>query len=324
MRILVTGATGFIGKPLIPLLKQNSFFIRTTNREIDNNIFPKDSSLNDTVFFDLSTDKNDYNVILEDIDVVIHLAAKVHNVSSSRENSEEYFKINAGSTEKLAKLASLHGVKRFIFLSSIKVNGERNISDEKGNILAFNEGDDPRPQGAYAKSKLEAEDVIRKICNESKMDFVILRPTLVYGTGVKANFLSLLNIINKNYPLPFASIKNKRSLLYVSNLAHAIFTCIERSEAANKTYLISDVDISVPELIKKIAYHMEKNTMLFHCPVALLKLLAGMVGKQSMISRITDSLLVDSSRFRRELNWTPPYSLDEGIRETVSWYCNRE
>jgi len=156
------------------------------------------------------------------------------------------------------------------------------------------------------------------------MDFVILRPTLVYGTGVKANFLSFLNIINKNYPLPFASIKNKRSLLYVSNLAHAIFTCIERSEAANKTYLISDVDISVPELIKKIAYHMEKNTMLFHCPVALLKLLAGIVGRESMINRITDSLLVDSSRFRRELNWAPPYSLDEGLRETVSWYCNRE
>jgi len=124
--------------------------------------------------------------------------------------------------------------------------------------------------------------------------------------------------------LPFASIKNKRSLLYVSNLVHAIFTCIERSEAANKTYLISDVDISVPELIKKIVHYMEKDTTLFKCPVPLLKILAGMVGKQSLINRITDPLLVDSSRFRQELNWAPPYSLDEGIRETVNWYCNRE
>ena len=109
----------------------------------------------------------------------------------------------------------------------------------------------------------------------------------------------------------------------MENLAHAIFTCIGRSEVTNKTYLISDVDISVPELVKKIAQHMEKNTMLFHCPVALLKLLAGMVGKRSFINRVTDSLLVDSSRFRQELSWTPPYSLDEGIRETVNWYCNR-
>ena len=322
MRILVTGATGFIGKPLIPLLKQNGFFIRTTNREIDNNIFPKDLSLNDTVFFDLSSDKNDYKVILEDIDVVIHLAAKVHNVSSSREDAEEYFKINAGSTEKLAKLASLHGVKRFIFLSSIKVNGERNISDEKGNILAFNEGDDPRPQGAYAKSKLEAEDVIRKICSESKMDFVILRPTLVYGPGVRANFLSLLNIVNKNYPLPFASVKNKRSLLYVGNLIHVISLCVNCSEVANQTYLISDTDISVPELVRTIASLLEKRALLFPFPVRYLRAIGSLTGKRQIIERLTDSLLVDNNSICKDVKWVPPHSFDEGLKTTIDWYLH--
>jgi len=323
MHILVTGATGFIGKPLIPLLKQNGFFIRTTNREIENNHISKDSSLNDTVFFDLSTDENDYKVLLEDIDVVIHLAAKVHNVSNSRENSEEYFKINAGSTEKIAKAASVYGVKRFIFISSIKVNGEKNIADEKGKIVAFNESDDPRPQGAYAKSKLEAEDAIRKICRGSKMDFVILRPTLIYGPNVRANFLSLLDVVNKNYPLPLASVKNKRSLLYVGNLVHVISLCVNCSEVANQTYLISDTDVSVPELVRKIASLLGKRALLFPFPVRYLRTIGSLIGKKQIIERLTDSLLVDNNSLCKDVKWMPPYSFDEGLQATVDWYLHR-
>lgn len=323
-RVLITGANGFIGQHLVPLLIEAGLTCRVTYHSIGQNPLLWDENNIDIVLFDLDDKNSDYDMLLSGVDIVIHLSARVHFMEQSSQYQDIYRETNTAGTQNLARAAARRGVKRFIFLSSIKVNGEKNIYDDKGAILAFNEDSMAHPQGAYAISKQEAENAIRKICHESKMDFVILRPALVYGTGVKANFLSLLNIINKNYPLPFASIKNKRSLLYVSNLVHAIFTCIERSEVANKTYLISDVDISVPELIKKIAYHMEKNTMLFHCPVALLKLLAGIVGRESMINRITDSLLVDSSRFRRELNWTPPYSLDEGLRETVSWYCNRE
>jgi len=321
-RILITGANGFIGKALVSDLHVENYSLRIAGRNLQDDDSKENRIVDDYVFFDLDDENYNYDKLLDGVDVIIHLASRVHRINGQDDAFGAYRKTNYLGVEKLAKEAAERGAQRFIFLSSIKVNGEKNISNEKGEVLAFKESDDLCPQGAYATSKLEAENAIRKICHESKMDFVILRPTLVYGTGVKANFLSLLHIVNKNYPLPLASIKNKRSLLYVSNLVHAIFTCIERSEAANKTYLISDVDISVPELIKKIAQNMEKNTMLFHCPVALLKLLAGMVGKQSLISRITDSLLVDSSRFRRELNWTPPYSLDEGIRETVSWYCN--
>jgi len=279
--------------------------------------------LNDTVFFDLSTDENDYKVLLEDIDVVIHLAAKVHNVSNSRENSEEYFKINAGSTEKIAKAASVYGVKRFIFISSIKVNGEKNIADEKGKIVAFNESDDPRPQGAYAKSKLEAEDAIRKICRGSKMDFVILRPTLIYGPNVRANFLSLLDVVNKNYPLPLASVKNKRSLLYVGNLVHVISLCVNCSEVANQTYLISDTDVSVPELVRKIASLLGKRALLFPFPVRYLRTIGSLIGKKQIIERLTDSLLVDNNSLCKDVKWMPPYSFDEGLQATVDWYLHR-
>jgi len=323
-RVLVTGANGFVGRSLISSLHDN-YLITATYR--NPNELPK---INDSldlqyVYYDLENVNTDYDDLLNNIDTVIHLAGRVHFDDSNSKDAEDiYYKDNVLGTKLLAEAASKLNVRRFIYLSTVKVIGENNSVDTINKPIVFNEDDIPHPQGAYAKSKLDAEIAIRKICRESTMDFVILRPTLIYGPGVKANFLSLLDAINKNYTLPLASVKNKRSLLYIGNLIHAIFTCIGRAEAANKTYLISDVDISVPELIKKIAHHMEKNTTLFHCPVTLLKFLAGMVGRESVINRITDSLLVDSSRFRRELNWTPPCSLDEGIRETVSWYCNRE
>lgn len=323
MRILVTGATGLIGKSLVPLLSENGFFVRTTSREIESYSISKISSLKENVFFDLGADENDYIILLEDIDVVIHLAAKVHDVSISKKDSEKYFKINSDGTEKLAKQALLHGVKRFIFLSSIKVNGESNISDAKGKILAFNEGDDPHPQGAYAKSKLEAEDAIRKICHESEMDYVILRPTLVYGSGVRANFLSLIDAVNKNYPLPLASIKNKRSLLYVGNLIHAISLCVNNSEVANQTYLISDTNISVPELVRKIATLLGKRALLFPFPVSYLRTIGSLTGKKQIINRLTDSLLADNKSICKDLKWVPPYGFDEGLQVTVDWYLQR-
>jgi len=233
-RILVTGGRGFIGAPLIQALCKKGYLVRSTSR-----VLTEDSNNNeyDTVEhyrFDLGDDNLGYVRLLANVDVVIHLAARVHAVFKPGDNVSDYNKINIIGTERLANAASANGIKRFIFLSSIKVNGERNLSDEKGKTFAFNESDDPRPQEAYAKSKLEAEDVIRKICRKSKMDFVILRPTLVYGPGVRANFLSLIDAVNKNCPLPFASVKNKRSFLYVGNLVHAITLSVSYPEKANQ------------------------------------------------------------------------------------------
>jgi len=251
-RILVTGAGGFIGAPLVQALLKKGYLVRSTSRVLTEESNDDEYDTVEHYRFDLDDESPDYERLLANVDVVVHLAARVHAVYKPGDNVSDYNKINTIGTERLANAASANGIKRFIFLSSIKVNGERNLSDEKGNILTFNEGDDPRPREAYAKSKLEAEDAICKICHESKMDFVILRPTLVYGPGVRANFLSLINAVNKNYPLPLASIKNKRSLLYVGNLIHAIMLSVSYPEKANRIFLVSDTDISVPELVRKM------------------------------------------------------------------------
>ena len=322
-RILVTGARGFIGAPLVQALLKKGYLIRSTSRVLTGESNDEEYDTVEQYRFDLDDDSTDYERLLANVDVVIHLAARVHAVSKSGSNVSGYNKINTIGTERLAKAASVGGIKRFIFLSSIKVNGERNLSDEKGNILAFNEGDDPRPQEAYAKSKLEAEDVIRKICRESKMDFIILRPTLVYGPGVRANFLSLIDAVNRNCPLPFASVKNKRSFLYVGNLIHAITLSVSYPEKANQIFLVSDTDISVPQLVRKIASLLGRKALLFHFPVKCLKTLGSLTGKRPIIDRLTDSLMADNSSLRKNLNWEPLYSFDEGLQETLDWYLQR-
>jgi len=322
-RILVTGASGFIGAPLVQVLVKKGYLVRATSRTSAEDSNDNDHDSVEHYRFDLGDDNPDYEELLANIDVVIHLAAKVHAVDKPEDNVSDYNRINTEGTERLVKAASANGIKRFIFLSSIKVHGESNISDEKGKILAFNEGDDPHPQGAYAKSKLEAEKAISKICRESKMDFVILRPTLVYGPGVRANFLSLIDIVNKNCPLPLASVNNKRSLLYVGNLIHAITLSVSYPDKANWIFLVSDTDISVPELVRKIASLLGKRSLLFRFPVNLLKTLGSFTGKRPVIDRLADSLLADNKSICKDLHWEPLYSFDEGMQETLDWYLQR-
>jgi len=319
-RILVTGASGFIGTPLVQVLLKKGYLIRSTSRVLTKG---SESDNVEHYSFDLGDDSHDYKKLLAGVDVVIHLAARMHALHESEDKLSDYSKINTIGTERLANAAAKNDVKRFIFLSSIKVNGERNIFDEKGKTLAFNENDDPRPQGAYAKSKLGAEDVIRKICHESKMDFVILRPTLIYGPDVRANFLSLLDVVSKNYPLPLASVENKRSLIYVGNLVHVISLCVNYSEVANQTYLISDTDVSVPELVRKIASLLGKRASLFPFPVKYLRTIGSLIGKKQIIERLTDSLIVDNGSLCKDVKWVPPYSFDEGLQATVDWYLHR-
>jgi len=301
-RILVTGASGFVGAPLVKALQKKGYLVRTTSRGISKNAGYEGTGTTEHFVLDLVKDDTDYEELLANVNVVIHLAAIVHAIHKPGDDFSDYYRINTCGTEKIAKAASNYGVKRFILLSSIKVNGERNISDDIGNSVAFNENDSPCPQEGYAKSKSEAEDAVRKICHESKMDFVILRPTLVYGPGVRANFLSLIDVVNKNYPLPLASIKNKRSLLYVGNLIHAITLSVSYPEKANKIFLVSDTDISFPELVRKIASLLGNRALLFHFPVKCLKTLGSLIGKRPIINRLTDSLLADASLIRKDLN----------------------
>jgi len=307
----------------VQALLKKGYLVRSTSRVLTEESNDNEDDTVEHYRFDLDDDSPDYERLLANVDVVIHLAAIVHAKHKPENNVSGYNKINAIGTERLAKAASSYGIKRFIFLSSIKINGERNSFDAKGQALAFSENDSPCPHEAYAMSKLKAEDAIRKICRESEMDFVILRPTLVYGPGVKANFLSLIDVVNKNYPLPFASIKNKRSLLYVGNLIHAITLSVSYPEKANKIYLVSDTDISVPQLVRKIALLLEKRALLFYFPVKCLKSLGSFTGGRPRIDRLTDSLLADASLIRKDLKWQPLFSFDEGMQETLDWYLQR-
>ncbi len=321
MRILITGPTGFVGSSLIPVLFKAGHELRLA---VHNTQKINNTSINNNVFhnikFDLCSDNNDFDKLLNDIDIVIHLAAKVHSMNDN--HYENYRRLNFIGTQRLAIEASKRKVKRFIYLSTIKVNGEFNRIDSSHNLVPFTENDVLSSNDPYARSKLESEVSLKEICGKTSMDYAILRPVLVYGPGVGANFLSLINAVNKKLPLPLASVNNRRSIVYVKNLADAILTVVEFYKPLNSTYLISDTDVSFPELHKEIAKNLNIKSLLFPFPLCILKAIGVLLGKKQVISRLTDSLLADRKKIISDLNWSPPYSFSEGIRETVDWYKN--
>jgi len=212
-------------------------------------------------------------------------------------------------------MAAKAGVKRFIFISSVKVNGE-------GSQVSYTENDTPAPQDAYGVSKREAEDLLVRIAVETGLQVVILRCPLVYGPGVKANFKNLIKLANSGLPLPFKGINNRRSFLYIGNLVDAINTCITHPLAVGETFLVSDgQDVSTPDLIKMIVSAMNKKAVLFSLHPNILKVLCKIAGKSEELEKLTGSLLVDSSKIRNLLGWRPPFTLEEGIRETVKGIC---
>ncbi|MCZ6805002.1 MAG: NAD-dependent epimerase/dehydratase family protein [Proteobacteria bacterium] len=323
-RVLVTGAGGFVGKSLIPSLLNDRFLIIATNRSTNELSRSNNSSDLQYVFFDMENVNTDYDSLLNSIDTVIHLAGRVHfDDSNNKDANKKYYNTNVLGTKLLAKAASKNNVRRFIYLSTVKVNGENNLINSNNKHIMFNEDDVPDPKDHCAAGKLDAELELREICKSSQMEFVILRPTLIYGPGVKADFLSLLNfIMNRNLPLPLALVKTKRSFIYIGNLVNAITMCIDSPIVGNKLYLLSDIDISVPALIKEIARYSEK-TFLFPFPVRLLKLIGIILAKDQLVNRLTDSLIVNNSKFVADLDWKPPCTFEDGIKETVNW-CKKE
>lgn len=326
--VLVTGANGFIGRSLCAALKEKSYFVRVAVRNNARDVFGTDECIQVGDINELT----DWQLALAGVDAVIHLAARVHVVNDSAANPIEAFrKVNVLGTECLARLAAKAGVKRFIFISSVKVNGEGSRdcfvglhpprNDGCGFAMtekAYTEKDVPAPQDAYAVSKLEAENVLKKIANETGLQVVILRLPLVYGRGVKVNFKNLIKIASFGLPLPFKGVSNRRSFLYLGNLVDTIITCISHPLAAGETFLVSDgQDVSTPDLIKMIACAMNKKTVLFSLHPGILKVLCRIIGKTEELDKLTGSLLVDSSKIRDLLGWKPPFTLEEGIRETV-------
>ena len=309
---LVTGAGGFIGSALVDALDGHS--VRRALRTS-----PTTPGADDFIRGDIGPE-TDWQPALRDIDCVVHLAARTHVLRDNAANPlAAYRSVNVDGTRRLAEQAANAGVRRFVFLSSIKVNGETTPS------RPFTADDPPAPQDAYGISKLEAENVLREIANRAGMEWVVLRPPLVYGPGVKGNFLQLLKAVARGMPLPLASIDNRRSLIYVGNLVDAILACATHSDAAGKTFLVSDgEDVSSPELARRLATAMGRNPVLLPFPPALLRFGASLIGRHDAAIRLTGSLTIDDSALRRDLGWTPRFTLDQGLKETVQWYHRRQ
>ena len=284
MKILITGQNGFIGKALFDLLKQQGHQVRGTVRN-ENKI---EEGLDIIAVGDISS-TTDWSTALKDIETVIHLANRAHVLNDQVSDPLTIFReVNVAGTIHLAKQALESKVKRFIFISSIKVNGE------KTDKQSFSAEDKPNPQDPYAISKLEAENALREIARHSSMEIVIIRPPLVYGQGVKGNFKRLSRLVELGIPLPFASIKNKRSLISLENLVQLLSKAIIDPTVANQTLLVSDKeDLSTPQLIKKIAASISKPARLFHFPPTLLKIMGKLTGQGNAIERLTGNLQID-------------------------------
>lgn len=312
MKILVTGASGFIGSALVKSLSLVKHFevvglVRAKKNCLDNpNIEYRLGELGCTA---------DIKLDLTDIDVIVHTAGRAHVMKETALNAmAEFRRVNTTGTLDLARSAIESGVKRFIFLSSIKVNGE---STSLGN--PFSSISEVKPKDAYGVSKHEAEEGLRKISKDKNLEVVIIRPPLVYGPGVKGNFNTILKFMSSGIPLPLASInKNKRSMVSLTNLISLIIKCCYHPNAKNKTFLVSDdSDVSTAELFRKVGDSVGRPARLFHFPGTLLLLIAKVFGKDDKVQRVLGTLQVDISQTCRDLDWQPPQELEDGLKELI-------
>lgn len=301
--VLVTGANGFLGGTLCPLLEAQGWAVRRAVRTAQ--------QTGDFAVGEIGRG-TEWQAALEGANAIVHLAARTHVLyDTAGDPLAEYRCINVEGTARLVQAAERAGVTRFVLMSSIKVNGEITHG------TPFTESMAPQPVDAYGITKREAEDAVRA----SSLSATILRPPLVYGPRVKANFLRLLESVARRMPLPLAAIDNRRSLIYVKNLAHAIATCLERPTAIGKTFLVRDAEQpSTPELIRRMGMALHTTPRLFACPPWLLAAGATIAGRAGEWQRLSTSLEIDSSAIQRTLGWTPPYTLDQGLSATAEWY----
>ncbi|MHA7856181.1 UDP-glucose 4-epimerase family protein [Marinobacter shengliensis] len=306
MKILLTGSTGFVGKHISTCLGQREIYdLSCAVRKPGSCAFGRE-----IVTGDLNA-ATDLNSALEGVNVVIHAAARAHIMNDGTVDPlSEYRRVNVDGTLNLARQAAESGVHRFIFVSSVKVNGE--LSNER---KPFSPSDAPAPEDAYGISKWEAEQGLKAIAKETGMEVVIVRPPLVYGQGVKGNFASMIKLVRKGLPLPLGSIRNKRSLVAVDNLVDFIVTCIDHPAAANQVFMVSDgEDISTSELLRELGKAMGRPARLVPVPAGMLMLGASVLGKRAVAHRVLGSLQVDISDAKALLGWTPPVSLQVGLR----------
>jgi nucleoside-diphosphate-sugar epimerase len=313
-KVLITGINGFVGKALGDELVTKGFNINGAVRPSVPVDFP--DTITKFVIKDIDS-KTDWQNALEGVDVVIHLAARVHIIKETASVAlAEFRTVNVEGTLNLACQAVRAGVRRFIFISSIKVNGE-------GTLLGqpYTEANQAAPVDPYGISKREAEDALHRLASETGMDVVIIRPPLVYGPGVKANFQSMMRWLDRPIPLPLGAIHNRRSLVALDNLIDLIITCIHHPAAANQIFIAGDgEDMSTTELLQHMAAALGKTAWLVPVPVPVLMCAASLLGKQAVAQRLCGSLQVDISKARDLLGWTPPVSVDEALHKTALHY----
>lgn len=310
-KVLVTGANGFVGESLCRRLSAEKFDVVRITRQV------KD----DAVAVGDIDGTTDWRNVLAGVKIIIHAAARVPMMQDPPNVSlAEYRKVNVDGTMNLARQAADVGVRRFVYISTIKVNGDDTVP---GHF--FNEEVVTVPVEPYALSKYVTEVKLRELAKQTGLEVVIIRPPLIYGTEVKANFLGMMEWVERGVPLPLGSLHNQRSLIFVDNLVDFITTCINHPAAAQQTFVISDGDdLSTTDLLRRTAAVMGVPARLFPVPLSLLMLGATMFGKRAVYRRLCGNLQVDITKARTLLGWTPPVSVDEGLRRTAVWYLEKQ
>jgi len=310
---LVTGAGGFVGRVLCGALHRRGVAVRAIVRTSRAGL-----AADEITSADLSSPSLDMRSLVRDVDAVFHLAAHVHVLDRRGSRDLDRFRaVNRDATERLGRAAADAGVARFVYLSSIGVNGTRTTT------RPFTEDDPREPTTPYARSKSEGELALHESVRGSGVTVHVLRAPLVYGPGVEAKFLMLLRLIDRGLPLPFASVRNSRSLLYVENLVDGMLL-VAGHPGAGPLYLLADDEApSTPDLIRKLAAHMGRRPRLVPFPEGAIRFGAAMARRRDLVGPLLDSLVVSTERVRRELGWRPPFRLEEGLRETVRWYGGR-
>jgi nucleoside-diphosphate-sugar epimerase len=314
--VLVTGANGFVGSALVlKIAEAETGVIRIAVRK-STRLFPKRVEIVENLELAESTD---WTAALKNIDVVIHCAARAHLLKDNASDPlTEFRKVNTAGTLSLAQQAATAGVKRFIFISSLGVNGAETFTKP------FLADDTPLPHSPYAQSKFEAERGLSELSEKTKMSVVVIRPPLVYGSNAPGNFGALMRIVKKRIPLPLGRVTNKRSFVFLDNLIDLISLCVVHPNAANQIFLISDdEDLSTTQLLEKMGKVFNKRAMLLPVPVGLLNAAAKLVGKAKVAQQLLGSLQVDIQKTKSLLGWTPPFSVDEGLRKTAGLPSSR-
>ena len=314
----MTGADGFVGKVVCRRLLESGYAARAG--VCDGAAWPAlreaTTRLSEfAVLGDLGENPK-LDSALENVAVIVHLAARVHIMhDKAMDPLREFRRVNVGGTAALARAAAELGVRRFVFVSTAKVNGESTSG------RPFAEGDPSAPQDPYAVSKWEAEEALRSVAAKTGLEVVIVRPPLVYGPGVRANFLRLMRLVERGIPLPLPHTNNRRSLIGVENLADCLVRCVSHPGATNQTFMVSDgQDVSTRELVSRLAPPLGRSARFLPVPELALRLAARLVGRESALNRLLGSLELDSGKVRRTLEWEPPVTLDSGLEATARWY----